>query len=57
MVVIQNRISTAKNNLITAEAYASDPAFAQDDYLHQMPKLSEIFLRYSDRCKNPSCIS
>ena len=51
VAAIQNRISTAKNNLITAEAYASDPAFAQDDYLHQMPKLSEIFLRYSDRCK------
>ena len=51
VAAIQNRISTAKNNLITAEAYASDPSFAQDDYLHQMPKLSEIFLRYSDRCK------
>ncbi|MBQ3680276.1 MAG: UvrD-helicase domain-containing protein, partial [Paludibacteraceae bacterium] len=56
VAAIQNRISTAKNNLITAEAYASDPAFAQDDYLHQMPKLSEIFLRYSDRCKSSNAM-
>ncbi|MBO6005336.1 MAG: UvrD-helicase domain-containing protein, partial [Paludibacteraceae bacterium] len=53
---IMNRISTAKNNLITAEAYASDSALAQDDYLHQMPRLSDIFLTYSRRCRESNAM-
>ena len=44
-------ISNAKNQLVTAEQYASNPANRQSDARHNMAALGQIFLRYCNRCK------
>lgn len=48
---VQGIISNAKNQLVTAEQYASDPANRQSDARHNMAALGQIFLRYCNRCK------
>jgi len=48
--VITARISTAKNNLVTASLYASDPIMQEYSKSSQMPLLSEIYRAYSGRC-------
>jgi DNA helicase II / ATP-dependent DNA helicase PcrA len=48
--VIASRISTAKNNLVTASIYASDPAMQEYDKSSRMPLLSDIYRTYSSRC-------
>ena len=48
--VVQNRISTAKNLLITADMYCQDAAFQQEDSRSKMPALRDIYRRYSARC-------
>jgi DNA helicase-2/ATP-dependent DNA helicase PcrA len=48
--VIAARISTAKNNLVTASIYASDPVMQGYDKSSRMPLLSEIYRAYSSRC-------
>ena len=50
--VILNRISTAKNNLITAVAYHQNPQQREADQAARIPKTAEIYLEYSKRCKN-----
>ncbi|MBN1387781.1 MAG: UvrD-helicase domain-containing protein [Bacteroidales bacterium] len=44
------RISAAKNNLITAQVYASNKSITERDRISKIPMLSEIYLRYAARC-------
>ena len=48
--VIASRISSAKNNLITANMYSSNPAMQEHDKSSRMPLMSEIYRNYSARC-------
>ena len=48
--VISSRISTAKNNLITATAYAGDASMQEYDRSSRMPLLSEVYKAYASRC-------
>jgi DNA helicase-2/ATP-dependent DNA helicase PcrA len=45
------RISKAKNNLVTAEAYRSNPTAIKDDTIAKKPKICDIYSLYSSRCK------
>ncbi len=45
-----SRISNCKNALITADAYATDKTFLDDDVRARRPKLAKIFLEYRDAC-------
>lgn len=44
------RISAAKNNLITAQTYASNKSITERDRMGKVPMISEIYLRYAARC-------
>lgn len=48
---VLNRISSAKNNLITAANYAINPNTAEYDNSIRMPKIANIYKEYSRRCK------
>ncbi len=48
---ILGRISAAKNNLITADAYANNPDAQEYDRNRRMPKLAAIYKEYTKRCK------
>jgi DNA helicase-2/ATP-dependent DNA helicase PcrA len=48
--VIASRISTAKNNLVTANMYASDSGLQQSDKASRMPLMHEIYRAYAARC-------
>ncbi len=45
------RISLAKNNLVTAGKYRSDPNLIANDTRAKKPKICDIFSRYADHCK------
>jgi DNA helicase-2/ATP-dependent DNA helicase PcrA len=48
---VMARISNAKNQLVTAEDYAGNPNNTQADAHSKMPALGQIYLRYSNRCR------
>lgn len=48
---IYGRISSAKNNLITAKAYNSNQQILIQDQKNKRPRIGEIFMIYSNRCK------
>ena len=48
--VIASRISTAKNNLVTAAMYAADSSMQEYDKSSRMPLLSDIYKIYASRC-------
>ncbi|MFI5149211.1 MAG: ATP-dependent helicase [Bacteroidia bacterium] len=48
--LVYNRISAAKNNLISAQAYAMNNTIADEDRQSGKPKLNQIYERYSRRC-------
>ena len=48
--LIAARISTAKNNLVTANMYASDPIMQEYDKSSRIPLMSDIYRTYSARC-------
>ncbi|MFZ9262057.1 MAG: ATP-dependent helicase [Chitinophagaceae bacterium] len=48
--IVYNRISAAKNALITAEEYANDFGLQQEDARANRPAISQIYLAYSKRC-------
>ncbi len=50
--IVQNRISNAKNNLITATAYTQNPQFKESDQAARIPQTGQIYLEYVRRCKN-----
>ncbi len=47
---ILNRISGAKNGLISWEAYQSNPQFMEDDKAAKMPEIGRIYKTYQLRC-------
>jgi len=48
--VVYNRISAAKNALVTAEEYASDYGLMQEDARANRPAISQIYTAYAKRC-------
>lgn len=48
---VYGRISSAKNNLITAKAYAANQQILIQDQKSNRPRMAEIFMMYSNRCK------
>ena len=48
--VISSRISTAKNNLVTASMYAADLSMNEYDRSSRMPLLSDVYKTYAARC-------
>jgi DNA helicase II / ATP-dependent DNA helicase PcrA len=48
--VVYNRISAAKNALITAEEYAADYGLMQEDARANRPAISQIYSAYAKRC-------
>ena len=48
---VLGRISKAKNNLVTPEAYAASPEIATRDNNNRRPMMAVIYSRYSTRCK------
>jgi DNA helicase-2/ATP-dependent DNA helicase PcrA len=47
---VSARISTSKNNLVTASMYAADSSMQAYDKASRMPLLSEIYKIYASRC-------
>lgn len=46
-----SRISSAKNNLITAQAYYSNAQISQRDRMARKPQIGDIYRIYAGRCK------
>lgn len=53
---VHARISMAKNNLVSAESYASDTAIFEQNKRAQMPEVGKIFLAYVQRCKQANAM-
>ena len=47
---ISSRISSAKNNLVTASMYAADSSMQEYDRASRMPLLADIYKTYAARC-------
>ena len=47
---IFSKISHSKNNLITPEAYASNPRVMENDKINRRPQLVDIYKEYVTRC-------
>ncbi len=48
---VQSRISYAKNNLVTAAKYRESPNAIELDRRRKMPRISEIYALYSQKCR------
>ncbi|MGQ1908650.1 ATP-dependent helicase [Marinifilum sp. RC60d5] len=53
---VQNRISSAKNNLVTANAYAQNDKAQKADMQSRRPLIHEIYKRYSHRCRQANAM-
>ena len=49
--MVLGRISAAKNNLISPEAYSSNVEIMQEDKISRRPELSRIYTTYANRCQ------
>ena len=49
--VVQNRISNAKNRLITASGYLQNADIYKHDQFKRMPMVGKIYERYGQRCR------
>ncbi len=47
---VVGRISYAKNNLITAQAYSNNQALLEQDKKTRRPRLTDIYMQYAARC-------
>ncbi len=54
--VLHNRISSAKNRLITAEAYAGYRDFLEYDAKSGLPRIAEIYQRYTEGMKQSNAM-
>lgn len=54
--LIYNRISAAKNNLISGRAYSQNTDLVADDRQRAMPRTYEIYLEYEKRCRQASAM-
>jgi DNA helicase-2/ATP-dependent DNA helicase PcrA len=48
--MVLGRISSAKNNLISPEAYAQNQEIIQEDQMSRRPEMARIYLAYATRC-------
>ena len=48
--VVLNRISSAKNNLITAQAYSGNHQLLERDKMARTPRIFEVYKHYAGRC-------
>ena len=48
---VLSRISMAKNNLVTAEAYRRNPTVLQNDASAKKPRICDIYQLYAQKCK------
>lgn len=48
---VLSRISMAKNNLVTWQAYLSDPAVAEADLRSRKPRMGQLYGRYQEKLK------
>ena len=53
---VHARISMAKNNLVTAEAYDSDPAILEQNKRARMPTIGKIYVAYVQRCRQANAM-
>ena len=53
---VHARISMAKNNLVTAEAYDSDPAILEQNTRAKMPAIGKIYVAYVQRCRQANAM-
>ena len=53
---VHNRISRAKNQLITAERYAADGSAIAYDRECNMPEIANIFIAYQQRCRQANAM-
>lgn len=54
--LVLNRISSAKNNLISATRYANDVTLQNEDKQSAKPRIGEIYLTYEKRCFQASAM-
>lgn len=53
---VHARISMAKNNLVTAEAYDSDPNILEQNKRAKMPAIGKIYVAYVQRCRQANAM-
>lgn len=53
---VHARISMAKNNLVTAEAYDNDPAILEQNKRAKMPAIGKIYVAYVQRCRQANAM-
>ena len=53
---VHARISMAKNNLVTAEAYDSDPAILEQNKRARIPAIGKIYVAYVQRCRQANAM-
>ncbi len=53
---VHAQISMAKNNLVTAEAYDSDPAILEQNKRARMPAIGKIYVAYVQRCRQANAM-
>ena len=53
---VHARISMAKNNLVTAEAYDSDPAILEQNKRARMPAIGKVYVAYVQRCRQANAM-
>lgn len=56
LAAVHARISMAKNNLVTAEAYDSDPAILEQNKRAKMPAIGKIYVAYVQRCRQANAM-
>ncbi len=49
--LVHSKISFAKNNLITPQAYIANNDLQKSDLMSRVPRISEIYTFYTERCK------
>lgn len=48
--IVYNRISSAKNRLVSWREYQNDPIYLEDDTQNMRPEMGRIYRAYSERC-------
>ena len=48
--IVYNRISGAKNRLVSWREYLNNPIYMEDDKLNMRPEMGRIYKAYSERC-------
>jgi DNA helicase-2/ATP-dependent DNA helicase PcrA len=53
---VYSRISSAKNNLISPQAYKDNPEYISEDKMAGRPRTSDIYALYAKRCKGSNAM-